>query len=221
MKLKEDKKIDSNNSLIKEDNNIFFEGNLPDIFVADENEWKREHYVVGYYENEECISALPDRSEYNNWEVNENLWNYFRFLGKKDMDIVYLCFLLKKKQEEVMTILKKTQPAVSYDVTRIKSQMDFIAKLNMSIDDFIEFIVDTNNGLNTYDKEMLVVFFYTTSIVKTARLLKLKNVTCRSHINTIINHLYQMGNNDMYVLFKYIMNNLNSVKKYVKKNDYK
>jgi hypothetical protein len=62
---------------------------------------------------------------------------------------------------------------------------------------------------------MLVLFFYTTSIAKTARLLGINNITCRSHLYTIVNRLLSQGHIDMYNLFKYIMGNLNSVKKHV------
>jgi hypothetical protein len=62
---------------------------------------------------------------------------------------------------------------------------------------------------------MLVLFFYSTSIVKTARLLGINNITCRSHLNTIVNRLLANGYNDMYDLFKYIMSNLNNIKKHV------
>lgn len=173
--------------------------------------------VAGYYADEPVVEQLYDRSSYSNWEVNEYLWSYFRFFGRKDMDIVYLCFLLRKKQEDVTAILKKSQPAVSYDVSRICRQMDFVMRLNASIDDFIVFITDPENGLNKFDREMLTVFFYTTSIIKTARLLKLKNVTCRSRISTIVGHLRQSGRQDMYELFRFILSNLNNVKKFVER----
>lgn len=197
------------------------EDELEEIFLEDEEfpDCQKEKYVVGFYEDEEILEPLHDRSEYNNWEVNEYLWSYFRFFGSKDMDIVYLCFLLRKKQDEVVAILGKSQPAVSYDMSRIRCQMDFAARLNASIDDFIIFVTDPNNGLSTYDREMLTAFFYTTSIVKTARLLKLKNVTCRSHIATIVGHLRQAGHMEMHELFMYIMSNLNNVKKFVEREE--
>lgn len=186
-------------------------------FVEDDNAL-REKCVVGYYEDEEAIVQMPDRSEYSNWEVNESLGNYFRFFGSKDMDIVYLYFLSRKRQDEIMTILGKSQPAVSYDVTRIRQQIEFVMRMIEAVDDFIMFITDPANPMRTFDKEILVVFFYTTSIVKTARLLKIKNVTCRSHLSTIVNHMQADGYQSMYELFKYIMSNLNNVKKYVDRN---
>lgn len=178
-----------------------------------------EKYVAGYSANEMEITEKVNRDSYTNWEVNEYLGNYFRFFGQKDMDIIYLYFLSGKKQEDLVRILGKSQPAISYDVTRIKEQIDFVIKLVSSIDDFVMFIVDDDNRLNTYDREMLTLFFYSTSIVKTSRLMGINNITCRSHLNTVVNRLLTNGQVDMYNLFKYIMSNLNNIKKYVSRGE--
>ena len=178
-----------------------------------------EQYVAGYSANEMEITEKVNRDSYTNWEVNEYLGNYFRFFGQKDMDIIYLYFLSGKKQEDLVRILGKSQPAISYDVTRIKEQIDFVIKLVSSIDDFVMFIVDDDNRLNTYDREMLTLFFYSTSIVKTSRLMGINNITCRSHLNTVVNRLLTNGHVDMYNLFKYIMSNLNNIKKYVPRDE--
>ena len=178
-----------------------------------------ERYVAGYSVNEMEIAEKVNRDSYTNWEVNEYLGNYFRFFGQKDMDIIYLYFLSGKKQEDLVRILGKSQPAISYDVTRIKEQIDFVIKLMSSIDDFVMFIVDDDNRLNTYDREMLTLFFYSTSIVKTSRLMGINNITCRSHLNTVVNRLLSNGHIDMYNLFKYIMSNLNNIKKYVSRGE--
>ena len=178
-----------------------------------------ERYVAGYSVNEMEIEEKVNRDSYTNWEVNEYLGNYFRFFGQKDMDIIYLYFLSGKKQEDLVKILRKSQPAISYDVARIKEQIDFVIKLMSSIDDFIMFIVDDDNKLNTYDREMLTLFFYSTSIVKTSRLMGINNITCRSHLNTVVNRLLSNGHVDMYNLFKYIMSNLNNIKKYVPRGE--
>ena len=178
-----------------------------------------ERYVAGYSANETEIEEKASRDSYTNWEVNEYLGNYFRFFGQKDMDIIYLYFLSGKKQEDMVRILGKSQPAISYDVTRIKEQIDFVIKIVSSIDDFIMFIVDDDNRLNTYDREMLALFFYSTSIVKTSRLMGINNITCRSHLNTVVNRLLSNGHVDMYNLFRYIMSNLNNIKKYVPRDE--
>lgn len=200
-------KIDQLNQTISQE-----EMQKQDFFQQD---YLQEKYVAGYLENELQLQPGYNRDDYTNWQVNEYLDTYFRFFGKKDMDIVYLYFISRKKQEQIMEILGKTQPAVSYDVTRIKEQINFVVKLLYCLDDFIMFIVNPENKMKTYDKQMLVLFFYTTSISKTARLLGINNITCRSHLWTIVNRLLSQGHNDIYNMFKYIMGNLNKIKKYV------
>ncbi len=179
-----------------------------------DEDWNGETLPDGFSEETEDGTSAVNRDLYSNWEVNECLSGYFRFFGSKDMDIIYLYFIAKKKQEDLMRILGKSQPAVSYDVTRIREQIDFVVKMVYAIDDFIMFITDPANTMPTADKEMLTLFFYSTSIVKTSRLMGMNNITCRSHLNTVINHL--LGTRpDMYHLFKHILNNLNNIKKYV------
>lgn len=197
------------------DNDLFQEDESFCNFQDDEEFYPKQKYVAGYLENQIELQQGCDRQDYTNWQVNQYLDAYFRFFGKKDMDIVYLYFISRKKQEQIMQILGKTQPAVSYDVTKIKEQINFVIKLIASLDDFIMFIVDPDNKMKTMDKQMLVLFFYTTSIAKTARLMGINNITCRSHLYTIVNRLLSQGHIDMYNLFKYIMGNLNSVKKHV------
>ena len=178
---------------------------IEDIQLNEEQEWGFPEckYVSGYLQSEIQIQPTDDlRDSLSNWQINEYLDAYFRFFGKKDMDIIYLYFISKKKQQQIVQILGKTQPAISYDVSRIKQQMNFVVKLLSSVDDFIMFITDPENNLKTYDKEMLTVFFYTTSITKTAIIL-----------NTIVNRLLSYGYNEMYNLFKYILSNLNKTKK--------
>lgn len=175
-------------------------------------------YVSGFSESQILIQPTNDiRENYSNLQIDGYLEGYFRFFGKKDMDIVYLYFISKKKQQQIVQILGKTQPAVSYDVTRIKEQMQFVIKLISSIDDFIMFITNPDNNLKVYDKQMLTLFFYTTSITKTAVLMNINTVSCRSHLNTIVNRLLANGEVQMYNLFKFILSNLNKTKKYVEK----
>lgn len=171
--------------------------------------------VNGFLENEIQIQQGNDRQCYTNSEINECLSNYFRFFGNKDMDLIYLYFLSNKKQEQIMKILNKSQPAVSYDVTRIKKQLNFIVQFVSCIDDFILFITDPENKMKTFDKEMLTIFLYSTSIIKTSKLLGINNITCRSHLNTIIKKLLVNGHKDIYNLFKYVLSNLNNIKKQV------
>ena len=103
--------------------------------------------VAGYYKEEEEIEEYSDRACYDNREIDDHLDIYFRLFGLKDMDIIYLYFLSEKRQQDIKNITQKTQPAVSYDVSRIKKQMDFVINIISSFDEFIAFIIRPDNGL--------------------------------------------------------------------------
>ena len=211
---KEEEILDESGDSILDEEGYGYDGVQDGMFEYDEEELFPEcHYVAGYREDEVSPDMTYDRNGYTNVEINEHLYNYFRFFGSKDKDIIYLYFLSRKKQKEIMEILGKSQPAVSYDVTRIKEQMMFVVKIMSFVDAFILFITSPSNKLSTHDKEMLTLFFYSTSIVKTSRLMGINNITCRSHLITIINKLKSSGNIEMYDMFSYIMSNLNNVKK--------
>lgn len=173
--------------------------------------------VNGFIENEYEPEQGCDRADFTNYEVSEHLDCYFRFFGAKDMDIIYLYFLSKKRQDELMDILDKTQPAISYDVTRIKNQMDFVTRLIAFLDEFIMFVVDEKTNLTTHEREVLTAFMFSTSIVKTAKILGLNHITCRTHLLNTIDKLNYNGYKREYEFFNYIYNNLNRVKKNLNK----
>ena len=173
----------------------------------------REGVVHGYLENEDEFEEGYSRDNYSNYEIGNHLDIYFRFFGLKDMDIIYLYFLSGKKQHELMEILQKTQPAISYDVNRIREQIEYVMTIVNKLDDFILFIVDEENKLTIAERELLLVFFYSTSIVKTSKILNQHHITCRTRINNAIEKINTMGNAEMYNFFKYILVNLNSIKK--------
>lgn len=171
--------------------------------------------VHGFLENELEWEYQSDRSSFSNYELCEHLDSHFRLFGKKDMDIILLYFLSKKRQDELMQILEKTQPAISYDVSRIRKQIEYVMRVVEFIDEFIVFIVDENIELNTHEKELLTVFFYSTSIIKTSKILNQNHITCRTHINNTINKLKDLGYNEQYEFFSYMLNNLNKIKKQI------
>lgn len=171
--------------------------------------------VHGFLENELEWEYQSDRSSFSNYELCEHLDSHFRLFGKKDMDIILLYFLSKKRQDELMQILEKTQPAISYDVSRIRKQIEYVMRVVEFIDEFIVFIVDENTELNTHEKELLTVFFYSTSIIKTSKILNQNHITCRTHINNTINKLKDLGYIEQYEFFSYMLNNLNKIKKQI------
>ena len=93
-------------------------------------------------------------------EAKNHLGDVFRFFGNEDSDIACLSLLLEKKQNDVCRILEKTQPAISYDLGRIKKQKDFVLYLLSVVDDFLYFIEKGEHGLTTAQVDILVLMFF-------------------------------------------------------------
>lgn len=184
---------------------------------VDENwtfeEWQGNIIENSFPDDEYLIEELSDVSDFSNCEICEHLNSYFHFFGKDDMDIIYLYFLSQKTQEEMVDILNKTQPAISYDVNRIRKQIEFVTELISHIDNFILFIVDERTPLSTVEREMLTVFFFSTSLIKTSTVLGMNNITCRSHLMQTIDKLRELGYYKEHSMFNFIWSNLNKVKK--------
>ena len=80
------------------------------------------------------------------------------------------------------------------------------------------FICDNECKLTTNEKELLTVFFFSTSIVKTARILGKNHITCRTHLLNAVEKLKEYEYNDQYQFFKFMLNNLNKIKKQISEN---
>ena len=146
-------------------------------------------------------------------EAQNHLGDVFRFLGNEDSDIVYLSFLLKKKQNDVCKILQKTQPAISYDLGRIKKQIDFVVYLLSVVDEFLYFIENEEHGLTKDEVNILILMFFSTSFSKTSKILGYHQITCRNKFTKVMTTLEKNGYFEICEIFSNILNNLNKVKK--------
>lgn len=169
--------------------------------------------VCGFYVDEPQLEVINDRIHYDNHEIDDHLDIYFHFFGMNDMDIVYLFFLSEKRQHDIKEIMGKTQPAISYDVTRIKKQLDFVINIIAYVDDFIAFIIDEKNGLTLFERELLLVFFFCTSIVKTSVVMGFGQISCRIKILRAIDRVKELGYDYIYEILRYVAENLNNIKK--------
>lgn len=184
-------------------------------YYQDQNTGYQQKVVSGYLQQQMQIQQGFSRQNYYNYEIQDHLDVYFRLFGKNDLDIIYLYFLSNKKQNDITEILQKTQPAISYDVTRIKQQIQFVIRIVQKQDQFIIFITDEQLKLNLSERQLLLVFFYSTSIVKTSKILNQNQITCRTRIRKAIQKLSYYGYNQMYEFFCYVLQNLNKIKKQI------
>lgn len=172
-----------------------------------------EKVVCGMYENEIELEQLNTADSFTPMEIEEHLESYFRFFSKSDMDLIYMNFIGDKTQIDLQEIFHKTQPAISCTSDRIKEQIGVIIKIQNVIDEFIYFITDTRVKLTNRDRNILLVFFYSTSIVKTAQIIGVNPMICRTRIDSALTHLIEGGHTKIYNYFKFILDNLNKVKK--------
>jgi len=146
-------------------------------------------------------------------DIVDHLDNVFRFLGKKDCDVVHLYFLLHKRQTDICQLLDRTQPAVSYDIKRTKEHINFVIYLLSVIDDFLVFL---EKGAKQYESDqiqVLVLLFFSTSFTKTSKIMNCHQITCRHLFDKTMKSLKKDGYDDVAEIFDNIVSNLNMIKK--------
>jgi hypothetical protein len=140
-----------------------------------------------------------------------------RFLNKKDLDILYLIFIAKKKQMAVQRILNRTQSSICYDIKRIRMRVRFVIYLLSVCDCLISFLrSERSKAYTPYELDVLASMFYSTSLTQTARVLKHSQIKIRYTFEALINKLAENGDWDMYEIFTMIRRNFNIVKRVYK-----
>lgn len=174
-----------------------------------------ENMVAGLYENEIQLEPLCSSAGWSPEEIEEHLESYFRFFSRSDLDLIYMYFIGGKTQIDLQSIFRKTQPAISCTVDRIQRQIGAIVKIRKMMDEFISFISDPDIRLSYRDRDILLVFFYSTSIVKTSQIIGISHMVCRARIDDALKALKETGHERIREYFEYILENLNKVKKNV------
>ncbi len=157
-------------------------------------------------------SSIPEFTT----EQIKDFGHVFKFLNKKDRDILYLIFVSRLKQNSVQKILNRSQPSLCYDIKRIKKRLQFIYYLYSIFDIFIDFM---ENHSSEYEPEMvsiLTLMFYTTSLTHTANILGQPQIKVRYKFEKAIRKLEQNQHWEMYEVFSYIRANLNIIKRFYK-----
>jgi DNA-directed RNA polymerase specialized sigma subunit len=137
----------------------------------------------------------------------------FCFLNGKDRDILYLIFVSKKKQKEVQSILRRSQPSLCYDIKRIRRRLKFIFYLNSVFDIFIEFVRSNSPLFSAEELDILTLMFYTSSFTQTAAILKISQVRVRYSFDKCIRRMEEAEMWAVYEIFSVIRGNLNIVKR--------
>lgn len=151
-------------------------------------------------------------------EQHESICDVLRFLNYKDKDMVYLSFLSKKRQVDLAKILDKTQPAVCYNIKRIKTQVEFVYYFLTKIDYFFTFLQSEENELTAHECDILLVLFYCSSITKTSSVIGFHQITCRNKLASVFEYL-EKNNPDIMDVLDYIMLKFNKIKRSIYKQN--
>ena len=198
----------------------FREASINDL-SADDREYIKElfgnDHIVGYYADEERLESLPSADSYTCDEIENYLKGYLRFFSREELDLIYMNFIGGKTQVDLQEFFRKTQPAICSDSNRIKETIGMVKVLNRSVEKVLDFLCDDNNWLSYADRNVLLVFFYTASIARTAQVIGINAMLCRSRIETAIGGLRGKGKKyeEIHDYFQYILKNLNRLKKEV------
>lgn len=160
---------------------------------------------------EEVIDDSSDNIEdyYLISEKLEHIDQILRFVNYYDSDIIFLFFLSKKTQCDIGDILEKTQPAISYDINRIKHQVMVSHNFINDSDRFFDFLMNGNHNFTAQECDYLLVFLYSSSIAKTAKVFERHQFTIKSYLVKIFEVL-ELEHPDMFSLL------MDSVKQTIK-----
>jgi hypothetical protein len=139
-----------------------------------------------------------------------------RFLNDKDRDILYLMFVSKKKQRDVLKILGRTQSSLAYDIKRIRRRLKFIVYLNSVFDIFMNFIHSQKEYFTSEEIAILTLMFYTSSFTLTSEIMDISQVRVRYAYNKCLRHMEELEMWDAYEIFLVIRSNLNTVRRVYK-----
>ena len=137
----------------------------------------------------------------------------FRFLNDKDRDILYLIFLLKKKQPAVSKILGRSQPSLVYDIRRIKERIRFIVYLREVFDLFVDFLETRMSKYPIETTQVLTLMYFTTSYTLTAKVLGQQQIFVRYVFERALKMLAADKQWDMYEIFSVIWKNKNKIRR--------
>ena len=163
-------------------------------------------------DNDQMTNFSSDMQCYSQFEIANHLETIMHFLGSKDRDIVYMFFVLKKRQNDIAEILKKTQAAVSYDTNRIKEQIEFIIYLVSVVDEFLMFLEDNRGKFSSEDCDILTLMFFTSSYTQSAKILNVNKISLRNKFFKILERL-DLKYEKMHEVFLAVSKNLNKIKK--------
>ena len=158
-----------------------------------------------------CYDILDVEEYYDVGQLKDNIHDILRFLNYYDLDLIYLTFLAKKKQVDLARILDQTQPSISYNLSRIRRQIQFVYFFLANIDNVVNFLRETKD-FDLLQKQMLLVFFYSLTPTKASQVFNMHPITFKNKLGILLQKLKSI-NVQLYQIFDYIYRNFNKIKK--------
>jgi hypothetical protein len=140
------------------------------------------------------------------------LSDIFNFLNNKDKDILYLIFISGKTQTDLVRILHRSQPSLSYDIKRIKDRVRFICYLHSQFGTFMDWLKRAPEHFCPEEVMVLTLMYYTTSFSQSSRVSRLKPTRIRYIFDKSLKRLKEVDPL-MFEFFTNIRNNLNVVRR--------
>lgn len=154
---------------------------------------------------------LDVQSYYDVSQLKDNIHDTLRFLNYYDWDLIYLTYLAKKKQVDLAKILDQTQPSVSYNLSRIRKQIQFVYFFLANIDIIVNYLRKTKD-FTLFQKEVLLVFFYSLTSAKAAVIFNMHPITFKNRLVLILEKLSKCSP-QIYDIFMFVFHNENKIKK--------
>ena len=150
-----------------------------------------------------------------------SLVNILSFLNNKDRDILFLTFINGKAQTDIMQLLRRSQPSLSYDIKRIRERVGFICKLLSYFNDLMAFLSSEQaKHMQSEQIMVLTLMYFTTSFSQAARITGLKPTRIRYVFDKLVNDtpscpapIKQLDEPRLVELFTHIRQNLNAVRR--------
>lgn len=136
------------------------------------------------------------------------------FLNNKDKDIAFLMHVSGKTQTDMVELLNRSQPSLSYDLKKIKNRISFITYLHKQFVTFLDWLQYHSEGYTCEQVMIMTLMYFTTSFSHSSKVSGLKPARVRYVFDKTLKYLKtQPGEKIAFELFEKIRQNLNSLRR--------
>lgn len=154
---------------------------------------------------------------YNTDEKFDMVKNVVRFLNIKDRDMVYMSFLAGKRQVDVAEILRKTQPAICYNIKRIKKQIAYVQQFLSNVGFLLAYMAQ-DTQLTAKQCDLMLLLLYSSSVTRAADIYGIHQITCRNALDKIWKRI-EYDAPDIIEMFDSVVIRFNKIKNRLLEHD--